>query len=240
MKIAIISDIHGNLEALKNCFSFLESQDIDRIFFLGDAIGYLPYGLEVIDFLKKHNVHSLKGNHEAMLLGELPIKKKNRDIYKLDLISENINSDQLKFMQSWKEKENIEINNRKYLLIHGSPKDNLEGYIYPNTNLDGYHNIPYDIIIMGHSHHPFVRFENNKIFINVGSVGLPRDVGNLSSCCIIESHTMDVQIYRLLFHDDELTEGKQSNSIHPSTIECLKRKNSNIIGKVIQLNSEGL
>ncbi len=133
MKIGLISDVHGNIIALQNCFNFFAKNRVEKIYFLGDAIGYLPHGLKVLDFLKAHNIECLLGNHEAMLLGLLESSPKNEAVYKLEQILKTINPDQLAFIKSWKIKTELKIKNDLFLLVHGSPADNLTGYIYPDS-----------------------------------------------------------------------------------------------------------
>lgn len=76
MKIAIISDAHGNLLFFKFCMEAIQKEKVDRIVALGDYFGYMLDGKKVFDILRDNNAILLKGNHEAMLLGELPLDKK--------------------------------------------------------------------------------------------------------------------------------------------------------------------
>ena len=66
MKIAIISDIHGNIHGLKTVLSDLPK--VDKIICAGDITGYYPFINEVIDELKKNNVLSVRGNHDQYLI----------------------------------------------------------------------------------------------------------------------------------------------------------------------------
>ena len=64
------------------------------------------------------------------------------------------------------------------LFVHGSPRDPLNGYVYPDTEMDSFEKLPYDAIFMGHTHRSFIKKAGEKIIANVGSCGLPRDVDN--------------------------------------------------------------
>lgn len=74
MKLGIITDIHGNLVALKSVLSEFEKENIDKIICCGDIIGIGPYPEETIKLLLKYKgkVIAVKGNHEQYLLDGLP------------------------------------------------------------------------------------------------------------------------------------------------------------------------
>lgn len=68
MKLAVLSDIHGNLEASVQSLDDMKGQKIDGIVNLGDAIGYGPQPEEVLDLLEKKGIPNILGNHEAVRL----------------------------------------------------------------------------------------------------------------------------------------------------------------------------
>ncbi|MBK8785162.1 MAG: metallophosphoesterase family protein [Chitinophagaceae bacterium] len=124
-----------------------------------------------------------------MLLGEIPVKEGNAEVYQLNLIADEISDSQLQFIKGWKTEMQFTLNNKQFYLTHGSPLDKLNGYVYPDTDLNILCDNKYDVIITGHTHRPFIKNLTDKMFINVGSVGLPRDVGNLSSFLMYDSNT---------------------------------------------------
>ena len=69
MKYAIISDIHGNVEALKNVLTHLESEEISQIICLGDVVGYGPKPNECVELVKERTDVCLMGNHDHAVLG---------------------------------------------------------------------------------------------------------------------------------------------------------------------------
>ena len=83
MKIAVLSDIHGNRIALEACQSMIQKLKCDYIVCLGDIVGYYPDALVCLKMLKDNGIICLMGNHEAILLGLLPVSASNEKIYKL-------------------------------------------------------------------------------------------------------------------------------------------------------------
>ena len=71
MKILIFSDLHANFLALQHIIAFCEKNPVDAIYCLGDIVGYHPYPKECIHWMEENRIPCLKGNHEALLLGEL-------------------------------------------------------------------------------------------------------------------------------------------------------------------------
>lgn len=68
MKIGIISDIHGNLEALEEAFSNISERNVDTIVCLGDLTGYGPYPNEVVEFIREKHILNILGNYDAAVL----------------------------------------------------------------------------------------------------------------------------------------------------------------------------
>jgi putative phosphoesterase len=223
MRIAFISDIHGNIDALKQVLSFIEKQGADKLLFLGDAVGYLPYGVEVLAALGVAGAQCLMGNHEAMMLGLLPVEGRNNEVYKLDEQDRRFNDSQRQKLASWPRVSEMSAGKLNILCVHGSPAEPLAGYVYPDSDLDAWTELPYDIIVMGHTHYPFARNHGNKLFINPGSVGLPRDQGDLSSLAILDVEEMKVMHYRIRFDVNKVLSDLDAGAIHQKTRECLTR-----------------
>jgi predicted phosphodiesterase len=64
MKIAVFGDIHGNIEALKTAYSAAVSNNVEKIYHLGDLGGYAPFVNEVVDFLMEHKIEGVQGNYD--------------------------------------------------------------------------------------------------------------------------------------------------------------------------------
>jgi len=71
MRYLIFSDVHGNLFGLQRVLQFARREGIDKLYCLGDLVGYHGYPAECIDRIRGHGIPSVKGNHEGLLLGEL-------------------------------------------------------------------------------------------------------------------------------------------------------------------------
>jgi putative phosphoesterase len=231
MRLAILSDIHGNDVALRNCLAYISKNEIDEIYFLGDAVGYLPNAPEVIDLIQEFKTKCIMGNHDAMALGLMELDDAKDKIYNIKTSMERLSSKQLKLMASWPESHKISVDGLELLLVHGSPLNPLTGYIYPNSDMGELVNIDADVIIMGHTHYPLYRELGKKIIINAGSVGLPRDVGNLSSMCIIETDPFSIQHVRIPFSENEIL-GTVKGPVHGDVVDCLARRADVFIGEI--------
>lgn len=233
MKIGVISDVHGNIRALEKCLHFLRQQKTDRLIFLGDAVGYLPFGVEVLELLQQNGIECILGNHEAMLLGILPLPEKNEEVYKLGRIKKKMSDTLLQFVGSWKQHIELQVDDLQFFFVHGSANDHLTGYVYPDTDLSAFKHVKYNVVVMGHTHYPFLRKEYDKVFINAGSVGLPRDSGNLSSLVVIDTIPFKAVHYRLR-NDTEFILSEMKGEVHESATERLRRNNdANVLGIMV-------
>ncbi|WP_118952447.1 metallophosphoesterase family protein [Taibaiella helva] len=227
MKIGIFSDAHGNEIGFEQCLHWLRSV-ADEIYFLGDAVGYFPFPNEIIDELRTGaKIHSLMGNHDAMLLGFLAYEESKEDIYRLKQSKEKLSAANEKFMERLTPFRELNIDGKRVLFVHGSPHNPLNGYFYPDTSVEQFEHVPYDVIFMGHTHRSFIKEINQKLIVNVGSCGFSRDIGNVITAALYDTVTDNIEMNHLCL-DIDLVLKKYENDIHDSVKEVLRRNNKPI------------
>lgn len=230
MKIGFLSDAHGNPFGLENCLAFLERQEVEQIFFLGDAIGYLPRWAAVLELLQSRNVFCLRGNHDARLFDDKALIDLN-DAYQI--FPEYIQTirSYRSWIDTWPSKHSISMDGKKLLLVHGSPANPLHGYVYPWSTKEEFRTIDADVIFMGHTHRPYIESFEGKVLVNVGSCGLPRDHGSLSACAVYDTENSICEIFRLRFDIEKVI--AVSPEISPSVEQCLRRTCLDFIGTLV-------
>ena len=203
-KIAIFSDIHGNLEALKAVEKDLKSKkDLDLVVCLGDIVGYYPHPVECIKIVREMCDIVIQGNHDAAVVAPNFNEEmkgfnevaKNSMIWTRDLLLKSSNTDNYNFLKGLSPQRPLNVGKKRILFVHGTPDDKWEYFLYPywlNAPLDEQRIRlnewlkKWDLIAMGHSHWAF-QYENwERMVINPGSVGQPRDDNPKSSYAIVE------------------------------------------------------
>lgn len=187
MKIAVISDIHGNMQALEAVLDSINKEDCEKIFCLGDLAMAGPQPNETINKIKEliniGNFELIQGNTDEYLSKNSDemyniINKANpimASAYNAD--REVISNENLEFLKSLPAQKTIEINGVKILLTHGSPRANNEN-IFPELPIEKIEEmligVDADLIFCGHTHQPCGYQTNTKqTVVNVGSVGRP-------------------------------------------------------------------
>jgi len=200
MKIAIISDIHGNLEAIKSVINDIKLEGCKKIFCLGDLAMAGPQPTETIEYIKllsdEFDFKIIQGNTDEMIVlsNNEVYKKLNSAIpvmaeaYKSDITV--ISDEQKAYLNSLDKQKEIILGNLKILLVHGSPRRNNED-IMPNLDIkiveDIISSTDADLVFCGHTHIPCgYQTSTNQTVINVGSVGRPFSEEPKACYCIIE------------------------------------------------------
>lgn len=231
MKIGLLSDAHGNPAGLAICLALLRSQGAERLFFLGDAVGYLPGWAPVLALLREHDVTCIRGNHDDHVL-KARLNDDAQDSYQhLPSYLETIRAD-VGWMSTWPESLTIDLDGTRLMLVHGSPQDSLSGYVYPWTDVSGIVWPDVDVIAMGHTHRPLVCTHEHRLLLNPGSCGLPRDVGRLASCATLDTRTRAAAIHRVPFDIARVLEDPRF--IHPDVRECLARSADQFVGELAE------
>jgi putative phosphoesterase len=219
MKILFISDIHGNKYVLDSIKNIIDNEDIRKIFFCGDVVGYYYFPNEIIDFLKKYDVVSILGNHDKNFIDiwdgkidSLPFEAKYGKSYKN--IKDYVKKETINYLKSLPTFYEFQVEGLHIGIFHGNPLDHLNGRFYPSdSNFSIYLELPYDIIVLGHTHHKMIKFHNNKLIINPGSAGQQRD-GKGTSGLIFDTVTKTIEMINISFNIDELI--NDINSIEPN------------------------
>jgi predicted phosphodiesterase len=218
MKIAIISDIHGNLEALTTALSYIKENDIQDIYCLGDIVGYGPNPNECIELITEYCGKVVIGNHDHAALGLTSTEYFN-DFAKISTYwtSLNLTRESKNFLLSLDFTQNSD----EYLLVHSTPSEPAMWH-YILSEMDAKHEFRHfkqKICYIGHSHFPIIFFKSGysrdqkfrldhstKYIVNVGSVGQPRD-GNPKTCfCVYDSDNREIEYVRLDYDVDKTRE----------------------------------
>lgn len=196
MPIAIISDIHGNLEALEQVFRYVESQKIEKIYCLGDVVGYGPNPNECVEKVRRRCEIVLMGNHDYAAIGKANIDYFNQYAREAALWTrQTLSEENHAYLQGLP----FTHQNDEMIMVHASPT-NPKHWYYVLSRHEAeieMHAFNQPLCFIGHSHVPLIyglngmfkgevyNFEQSqKYIVNVGSVGQPRD-GDPRACLVI-------------------------------------------------------
>jgi putative phosphoesterase len=178
MRIAFISDIHGNFTAFQAVLADINLQSIDQIVCLGDIVTLGPQPIEVLNALRELKCLYVKGNHDAAVLNPenaAQYEITNHLVADLHWCKNQLSPDDLKFIDAFKPIQEISLpNGDQVLAFHGSPLSTTDiiQATTPNEQLDVYfREQKANIFIGGHSHIQMVRRYDDKLILNSGSIG---------------------------------------------------------------------
>jgi len=196
MKLGVISDIHGNLEALKAVIAMLKSKEVQIVINTGDNVGYSAHPEECLELIKSFNVFSVQGNYDdavAFDRQECGCGKGDKLTRKLrhaslEWTTKNVRPEWKKYLGTLPRRNEIVIRNRTVFAAHGSPST-INEFIYKDDikalkRVAG--SVDAEIIILGHTHQPYVVNIDGKLMVNSGSVGKPEDGSPEASFAVID------------------------------------------------------
>ena len=175
MRLAIISDIHGNLEALQAI-----TEPRDELWVLGDLVNYGPNPSEVVDFVRRNASVVVRCNHDhAIGFGVDPqCPAPFREMAQaMQTYSESVLSDEQKaFLRELPLTADRTVEGRRFLLCHAVPSDPLYRYCPPESPAWAVEasRVDADVILVGHTHLPFQATLGGRQVANSGSVGQPK------------------------------------------------------------------
>ncbi len=234
MRIGVVSDIHGNLEAFK---AVLEAMGpVDELWCLGDIVGYGPNPRECIELLQAHRHRCVLGNHDAAVLGRLDLYWFNPVARKaIEWTASTLGPSAITYLKSLPDK----VQEGNFTLVHGSLREPLEEYLVSVDAAMGHFRLqttPYCFV--GHSHIPLlfrelvpgrsvslrqiagnssIHLGTERTIVNPGAVGQPRDGDPRASCAVLNLEAGTVEIARVPY-DIEAVQRKMIAAGLPSPL----------------------
>lgn len=182
MKIAIISDIHANYDALSAL-----PPDYDELWVLGDLVNYGPQPAEVVDFISRRASLVVRGNHDHCIAygGDPHCIPRFRAISTATkkFTSEVLSESQVKFLHDLPLRADAERGNTRFCLLHSIPSNPLHGHYgeswarWPAE----VERAGADVLLVGHTHTPWLRRIGDRVVCNPGSLGQPMN-GRPNAC----------------------------------------------------------
>ncbi|MFC0904955.1 metallophosphoesterase family protein [Clostridium sp. MT-14] len=177
MKIAIISDIHGNLEALREAFSNIEKRKADTVICLGDLVGYGPYPNEVVEFIREKRILNILGNYDAAVLEKKFNYIRNNRIneFCMPWTAGELKEENRAYLKSLPGEIDLQFLDKKICFVHGSTRS-INEYLLENSReaSEVMETFAGDVLVCAHTHIPCESRYGSKILINDGSIGKPK------------------------------------------------------------------
>ena len=198
LRLAFLGDVHGNLEALNAVLEDLSARKVDRVYCLGDLVGYGPDPEEVVKRLKGLNVVSIMGNYDEAVgfskescgCSYSPGREEEVGEISLNWTIRYTSDETKEYLRNLPRKLSFEVEGVRFLLVHGSPLDELFEYVKPDTPTprlkEIVSSVEEDVVVNGHTHLPMILWVGGKLILNPGSVGRPKDGDPRASYMIVE------------------------------------------------------
>jgi len=233
--IAIISDIHSNIQALKAVLKELEG--VDEIWSLGDLVGYGPNPNEVIETLKNKLSISLAGNHDKGAIGKIDMSDFTKDAAQAIFFTQKeLSSENKRYLEELPTTQT----SKRFTLAHGAPGENEWEYILSyESALYNFDQFKTPWCFVGHTHLPVVFSKKaphvlvpqedeaikldsaDKLIINPGSVGQPRDGIAKSSYALLDEKKNEFVLKRVDYDISATQEAMEKRGLPKNLIERL-------------------
>ena len=205
MKIAVISDIHSNLHALKAALTAIDERGADAIYCLGDIVGYGADAAACVDLVRERCAGSVRGNHDEAVALERGLDVIPRDAREAAIHNRRqLKSDQIDYLSNLP----LTLEAEGLTFVHASPQE-PQSWLRLNSFTvvkDQFSHFDTDICFVGHTHIAGVVSNRvgvlsvrpgHRYLVNAGSVGQPRDDDPRLSFAFFDTEAVTCEIVRL-------------------------------------------
>jgi putative phosphoesterase len=208
--IALLSDVHGNLPALRAVLDDLRGRESDAVYCLGDLVGYGPDPNGVIEVIRAEGLPTILGNYdegvgwetgdcgcyyaspEARVIGEASY---------LFTVQE-VNVENKAFLRGLPREMRVSHGGMDLHLVHGSPRK-INEYLLPGRDERTFLRIlaaeDADVLVFGHTHQPWADCYGGLHFVNVGSVGKPKDGDPRAAYTLLRLPSVEAETIRIVY-----------------------------------------
>lgn len=210
MRIAIFSDVHANLPALKAVLADLRAFGVDATYVLGDLVGYAPWPDEVLERLRAESFPIVMGNYDDGTGFERdecgcaytdPMEKALGD-RGFAWTKAQTSEPNKAWLRTLAPQIRFQADGKRYLLVHGSPR-RMNEYLYEEKPDETFARIAAgahaDVIVCGHTHMPYDKRVGTARFVNVGSAGKPKDGDPRACWALLDTNAATVEFHRVAY-----------------------------------------
>jgi putative phosphoesterase len=202
-RVAIITDIHGNLPALEAALARTADLGIADVYCGGDLVGYGPWPNEVCRLIEERGIATIYGNYDYAIGRDLEDcgcayrDPHDRALGELSIAWTLEHTDRRSkgFMRALPFDLRFELNGNRVRLVHGSPRK-VNEYLFEDKPARTFERIAAgadcDLLVFGHTHQPWIHPYGGVLFVNCGSVGKPKDGDRRGGFAVLESAGTDV------------------------------------------------
>jgi putative phosphoesterase len=223
-KVAVISDIHSNLDALQAVLYDAKKLGLQIFLNAGDAVGFNIYPSQVVESLRSAMFLNVIGNVDLEVLEGLRNPKLNRNDAGSKVAIEELSPSDVAFLQSLPKELRLEVDGTDVLLTHGSPQS-VDEHIYPDSPTERLEEIALkadaDVIITGHSHMPMKREVAGVIFMNPGSVGRPVDGDTKAQYAVLSFDPIRIEFRKVEFDVEAVANAMRKKGLPENSAQVL-------------------
>ncbi|MGB6008039.1 metallophosphoesterase family protein [Castellaniella sp.] len=212
--IAILSDIHSNLAALRAVLNDAVARGCVRILSLGDVVGYHAQPGQCIDLLARHGAVNILGNHDHYLISEENCSRSKVVAGIIDYQKRVVTPTQL----AWLRGSLPSLKESGSLFVHGGPEDPRDQYLYAIDD----ETVPEGVerLFSGHTHvQALIQVAGGKWYCNPGSVGQPRDGDRRAAYAILNED--QIELRRVAYDIEETVVAMKEAGFEPFLYENL-------------------
>ncbi|HEY3367031.1 MAG TPA: metallophosphoesterase family protein [Symbiobacteriaceae bacterium] len=201
MRLAVLSDIHGNIHGLRAVLQDIQNRGADVVWCGGDLVGYGANPGEVVDLIQSRGLPTVMGNYDdgvgyfRFVCGcDYPDEAATaRGLKSIEWTKQHTTDEQKAFLRSLPHRLQREIEGKQVVLVHASPAA-LNEYLFEPVAADVFRghlaSTGADVLIFGHTHKPFHKVLDGKHLINAGSAGKPKH-GNPNATYVLVDISAD-------------------------------------------------
>ncbi|MGA2471623.1 MAG: metallophosphoesterase family protein [Solirubrobacteraceae bacterium] len=185
-RVAVITDIHGNLAALEASLAAIDRMGVDGVYCGGDLVGYGPRPTEVCELIEERAIPTIYGNYDYAIGRDLEdcgcayITEHDRDLghQSVDWTLTHTSQHAKDYMRGLPFDLRFELGGQGVRLVHGSPRK-VNEYLFEDKPAHTFERIAADadcdVLVFGHTHKPWIHAYGGVLFVNCGSIGKPKD-----------------------------------------------------------------
>jgi putative phosphoesterase len=185
-RVAVVTDIHGNLPALGAVLEAIDSTAVDAVFCGGDLVGYGPHPNQVCRLIEERGIPAIYGNYDYAIgrdqedCGCAYRDQHDRELGQrsIEWTLEHTDERSKAFMRGLPFDLRFDLGGRQVRLVHGSPRK-VNEYLFADKPARTFERIAAgadcDVLVFGHTHQPWINDYGGVLFVNCGSVGKPKD-----------------------------------------------------------------